>query len=115
MPEPIPFEISAEVEEWLSKIPLRPDREPGFSCSPRYGVYDGDKLKEEFLGDHYVVTHASADAWRSVHAIQLVIGARTFWIPPDTLDKLHGKTLSMIEVNVSKQKEPKIRVFVVAR
>jgi hypothetical protein len=111
---PFPFEVSAEVNEWLSKIPSLANREPGFSWVPRYGKYAGDKLKEEFVGDHYVITHASVDAWHSAQAIQVMIGARRFWVPADMLDKLRGKTLSVIRSNVSKQDGPEIRTFLVA-
>ncbi len=115
MSAPLPFTVSAEAEEWLSQIPLRPGKDPGFSCSPRYGVYEGNDLVEEFRGEHYSIVHTSSEAWLSVHGIQVVIATRTFWVPRDTLDKLRGKTLTVIETNVSPQQhEPKIRAFLVA-
>jgi len=115
MPDPLPFSVSSEVEKWLSQIPPVPNKQPGFSCSPRYGVYGGDDHLEEFKGEHYSIAHTSSEAWLSVHAVQVVIATRAFWIPQDTLDKLRGKTLTVIEVNVSRtQHEPKIRAFLVA-
>ena len=115
MPDPLPFAVSVEVEEWLSQIPALPDTQPGFSCSPRYGVFKGDDLVEEFKGDHYSIVHTSSEAWLSVHATEVIIAARAFWITPAALDKLRGKTLIVIETNVSrKQHDPKIRKFLVA-
>jgi hypothetical protein len=115
MPAPLPFAVTAEVEAWLSQIPPRPDKQPGFRCSPRYGVFKGDDLEEEFEGEHYSIIHASSEAWLSLHAIQVVIATRAFWISPETLDKLRDKTLTVIEINASRKKhETKIRKFVVA-
>jgi len=115
MSEPRPFEVSVEVEKWLSKIPVRAGKQPGFSCSPRYGVFEGDKLIEEFIGEHYSIAHTSSDAWASLHAVQVTIGTCSFWIAPDTLEKLRGKTLTVIQANVSRdQHAPKIRAFLVA-
>src|SRR5688572_919627 len=112
MPEPLPFTVSVEAKEWLSQIPSLPDKQPGFSCSPRFGVISNDELVEEFMGEHYAIAHTSTEAWLSLHAIQVVIATRAFWISPDTLDKLRGKTLTVIQANVSrKQHEPKLRAF----
>jgi hypothetical protein len=114
MVDPLPFYVSAEVEKWLLAIPLRPDTQPGFSCAARFAVYRGAELVEEFVGEHYSIAHASLETWDSLVAIQVAIGARAFWIPKDTLDKLRGKMLKVIHTNVSKQEEPKIRSFLVA-
>jgi hypothetical protein len=112
---PLPFEVSIEVEKWLSQIPPLPDKQPGLSCSPRYGVYKGDQLVEEFSREYYVVAHTSTEAWLAVNAVQVVIGARTFWIEPNALDKLRGKTLTLIRTDVSRiQDDPKIRAFLIS-
>ena len=115
MPAPLPFSVSAESEAWLSQIPPHPDKEPGFSCSPRYAVFKSDDIVEEFPDEHYSIVHTSSEAWLSVHAVQVFIAARAFWIMPDTLDKLRGKTLTVIETNVSPKKyASKMRSFLVA-
>lgn len=115
MPDSVPLAVTTEAKEWLLHVPSVPGKEPGFSCSPRYGVYNGDELIEEFNAEHYSITHASREAWLSMRAIQVIIGTRPFWIQPDTLEKLQRKTITVIQKDVSrKPDEPKIRSFLVA-
>ena len=115
MRDSLPFAVSSEVEEWLLRVPSRPDMEPGFCCSPRYGVYHGKELVEDFTGEHYVISFVSREAWLSLSAVQVVIATRAFWLDPETLNKLRGKTLTVIQADVSRrQYESKMRAFIVA-
>lgn len=111
VPVPCPFAVSAEVEAWLASILVRPHRHPGFSCSPRFGVYKGKELVEEFVGEHFRIVQASLEAWLSHEASQVVVAARPFWILPKDLESLRGKTLSKVYFDVSPSKK---RPFVVA-
>jgi len=114
-PDSLPFAVSVEAQEWLSQVPLLPGKQPGFSCSPRYGLYKGDKLIEEFSKEHYVIAQTSSGAWESVDAVQVTIATREFWVTPDTVEKLRGRTLTVIQANVSREQQaPKIRAFLVA-
>ena len=53
MPDSVPLAVSAEAKEWLLHVPSVPGKEPGFSCSPRYGVYKGEELIEDFGSAKY--------------------------------------------------------------
>jgi hypothetical protein len=116
MTNDLPFFVSEEAMEWLLSLPVYPDREPGFVNSPRYGVFCGSQLIEEFVGDHLSFTFAPPLDWRdSRNATAFQIGGRPFWIPSETLSNLHGRTLRIVEVDVSVGDSPvSIRRFLVS-
>lgn len=83
-------------------LPVFPDQEPGFVSSPRFGVFRGSQLIEEFIGDHFSFSFAPPQDWRdSRGATALLIGGRPFWIMADTLSKLSDMTLRVVEVDVA--------------
>lgn len=112
-----PFAASPEIEQWLLSVPAGTDgKEPGFSCSPRYGVTQGNELIESFEGDHYSITYAAPEDWGSFCPAQQVdIAGRLFWIASDNLDKLRGKTLTALHADVGQGRHTdRVRRFVVA-
>jgi len=111
---PLPFQLSPEAETWLSRLPRKDGQAPGFVCSPRYGVYRGTDLVEEFGGAHYYFIYATNGDWASERsATPLVIGNREFWVTSETLDGLRGKTLAVVQSDVGK-KQAVVREFLVA-
>jgi hypothetical protein len=110
----LPFQLSPEAEAWLSRLPRKEGQAPGFVCSPRYGVYRGADLVEEFGGAHYSFVYAAPVDWASERsATPLVIGDREFWFTSETLDGLRGKTLAVVRSDVGK-KQSVVREFLVA-
>lgn len=102
MTNDLPFFVSDEAMEWLMSLPTYPDREPGFVSLPRYGVFRGSQLIEEFVGDHFSFTFAPPQDWRDNRgATAFVIGRQPFWLSSDTLSKLSGMTLGVVEVDVA--------------
>jgi hypothetical protein len=110
----LPFQLSPEAEEWLSRLPQNEGQAPGFVCSPRYGAHRGAELVEEFSTAHYAFVYASPADWEFERgATPLVIGDREFWITPGTLDGLRGKTLAVVQSDVG-TKHSIVREFLVA-
>jgi hypothetical protein len=102
-----PFSVSPEAMRWLMELPTFPDKQPGFFCSPRFGVYRGAELIEEYLGDHFSFGFAPPDEWLgSREAMPYTIGGRPFWITDDILTRLSGATLSVIETDVACGEHP---------
>ena len=102
MTSELPFSITSEAMEWLMSLPTYSGRQPGFVSSPRFGTYRGSQLIEEFVGDHFSFTFAPPHDWHeSRGAIAFLIGGRPFWICSDTLSKLSGTTLRVVEVDVA--------------
>jgi hypothetical protein len=98
----LPFFVTTEAMEWLMRLPTYPDRQPGFVSSPRFGVCRGSQLIEEFVGDHFSFTFAPPHDWLdSRGATAFLIGGRPFWISADTLSKLSGMTLRVVEIDVA--------------
>jgi hypothetical protein len=95
MHTPLPFKVSPDAELWFLRVPTILDKQPGIS---RTGA-DGDKYGEptkEFSGEHYSIVYDSPERWVAAHgAVCLLIAHREFWIPPDTLETLRGKTLAV--------------------
>lgn len=112
----LPFFVSHEVLEDLMALPAYFDREPGVVSSPRYGVYRGSLLVEEFVGDHFSFTYAPPREWLdSRDATAFQIAGRPFWISSDTLSKLTGRTLRAVEADVAVGDSPmSIRKFLIA-
>ncbi len=111
----LPFFVSDEAMEWLLSLPNYTDREPGFVSSPCFGVFRGSLLIEEFVGDHFSFTFSPPHEWRGNRdAAAFVIGRRPFWLSSDTISKLAGKTLGVVEVDVAVGGSPvSIRKFLV--
>lgn len=101
----------------LMTLPQETDREPGFACSPRYGVYRGNKVIEWFEGEHFTFTFATPMEWREDRASKgFLIGGRRFCISPQILTKLQNATLTLVEIDVSGNDNPsRIRQFLIAR
>lgn len=115
MTEELPFSVSIEAMQFLMQLPTSSDRQPGFVCSPRYGVFRGHDLVEEFVGDHFSFSFATPHEWLgSRAATAFTIGERPFWITPDILAKLSGTTLSVVESDVAVGGRPAcIRKFLI--
>jgi hypothetical protein len=113
---PLPFSLSPNANAWLSRLPAKPDEELGFVCSPRYGLSSGSEVVELFIREHYAFVHAKPDVWsKDRGAVRFTIGEKAFWFTPDILERLDGKTLDVIRVDVGQgQHRGRYREFLVA-
>ena len=103
MAKPLPFIVSAEAAEWLSQITAEPDSQPGLSYTLGFDALQDGEIVEEFWGEHYSVGYDSPERWVSVHsAIPLSVAGREFWFRPDTIERLRGKTLTLVQREVGR-------------
>ena len=111
-----PFDTSDDARALLESLPCVEGREPGFTCSPRYQVSRGNEILESYEGEHYNFVQAPPENWQTERSAQrLLINNRGYWITPDLLKNLTGKSLKVIEVMVGRGKEAgKVRKFLVA-
>jgi len=116
MQAPLPFTVSAEAEHWLSQVSPLPDSEPGISYTLGYDSQEDGEIVEEFWGEHYSIGYDSPERWVSVHsAIRLSIAGHEFWLEPQTIDTLRGKTLTLVQREVGRGKDAgKVRDILVA-
>jgi dihydropteroate synthase len=111
----LPFNVSSEVERFLREVTGPPKRYPGFLCSPRYEMHREKEVLERFESEHYSIVWTSLESWHSVCAHEVLIAGRQFWITPEILSTLCGKTLSVIETDVGVSPHPSMmRRFIVA-
>jgi hypothetical protein len=116
MPAPLPFTVSPEAAHWLSQVSSLPDSQPGISYTLGYDSQEDGAIVEEFLGEHYSIGYDSPERWVSVHsAVRLSIAGHEFWLRPQTIDTLRGKTLTLAEWEVGRGKYAgKVRDILVA-
>ena len=83
-----------------------PGMQPGIVRTFRYDVHSKEgELTEEYVGEHYSVGFDSPQTWASAHsAICVTLAHREFWLRPDTVDTLRGKTLTVIQRDVGRGK-----------
>ncbi len=116
MATPLPFTVSPEAKEWLSRITAEPDSQPGISYTLGFDAQQDGEIVEEFWGEHYSVGYDSPERWVSVHsAVSLSVAGREFWFPPDTIERLRGKTLTLVHRDVGRGRHAgKVRDLLVA-
>jgi len=116
MPAPLPFNVSSSAEERLRAVGSVPDMQPGIFRTFRYEAHKDGELSEQFDEEHYTIGFDSLEKWVSVRSgIQVTIAGRDFWLPPDTVDTLRGKSLTLIQREVGRGKYAgKIRDLLVA-
>jgi hypothetical protein len=116
MSVPLPFTVSPEAEQWLSQIRTTPDSQPGISYTLGYDSQMDGEILEEFWGEHYSIGYDSPERWISVHrAAQVSIAGGAFWLDPQTVDTLRGKTLTLAQKEVGRGKHAgKVRELLVA-
>ena len=112
----LPFRLSINAKAWLSTLPEKPDEELGFVCSPRYVVSNGSEVIESFARDHYAFVHAKPDVWsKDRAAVRFTIDERAFWLTPEIRERLEGKMLDVIRVDVGQgSHQGRFREFLVA-
>jgi hypothetical protein len=113
---PAPFVVSPEAEAWLSQHVAEPDSEPGLSYTLGFDALQDGELIEEFWGEHFSVGFDSPERWVSVHsAVLLSIAGHEFWCEPDTIERLRGKTLTLVQREVGRGSHAgKVRDILVA-
>jgi hypothetical protein len=106
MSAPVPFNVSPEAEQFLMQSAILPDMQPGISYTLGYEVNSLDgELTEEFRGEHFSIGYDTPATWRSDRlAVQVQIAGRSFWIASATLDKLRGKTMTLLRCDVGRGK-----------
>lgn len=116
MSAPPPFVVTPKAERWLMHVGNVPDMQPGIHRTFRYDIHKDGELTEEFDGVHYSVGFDTAQSWVAVRSgIRVTIARREFWLPPDTVDSLRGKTLTLIQQDVGRGRHAgKIRDLLVA-
>lgn len=98
MPTPLPFAVTPEAEQWLLQVSDVPNKQPGIFRTFRYEIHKDGELAEEFDGEHYSVGYDLPEGWASEpSAIRVTIAHRDFWLPPDTVNALRSKTLSVVQ------------------
>jgi hypothetical protein len=103
MPAPLPFAVSPEAEQYLLQASTSADRQPGISYTLGYDSRQDGEIIEEFWGEHYSIGYDSPDRWVSVHsAVAVCIAGRDFWLRRDTLERLGGKTLTLVQREVGR-------------
>jgi hypothetical protein len=103
MSAPLPFNVSGSAEERLREVGSVPNMQPGIFRTFRYEAQKDGELSEQFDEEHYTIGFDSPESWVSVRSgILVTIADREFWLPPDTLDTLRGKTLTLVQREVGR-------------
>ena len=99
----LPFNVSSSAEDRLRKVGSVPNMQPGIFRTFRYEAHKDGELSEQFDEEHYTIGFDSPASWLSVRSgIQVTIAGREFWLPPDTVAGLRGKTLTLIQCEVGR-------------
>jgi hypothetical protein len=97
MPTELPFEISAAASERLANAVAVPNLEIGIVRDLNFKVLSPEgELTDAFEGEHYSISHDGREAWSERLAVQVRIAGREFWVAPDALEHLKGKTLTLM-------------------
>ena len=112
----LPFYLSPDALDWLSRLPEKEGEELGFVSAPRYGMSRGNEIIESFDREHYAFVHAKPAIWSEDRsALRYSVGERSFWFMPEILQGLEGKTLEVIRVDVGHGRHSgRFREFLVA-
>jgi hypothetical protein len=103
MSAPLPFTVSTEADQRLRRVAEVPDKEPGIFYTFRYDIQKDGELREEFNEEHYSIGFDSPENWVSVRSgVRVTIAGREFWLSPDTVDRLKGKRLAVIQREVGR-------------
>lgn len=95
----LPFKLSAAAENRLVSAAAVPNMEPGIVREFRFEVYNKNgKLTDSYDEEHYAIAFNTPEGWATIQsAVRARIASREFWLPPDTLESLRDKTLSLIQ------------------
>jgi len=112
----LPFYLSRDAHDWLSRLPEKEGEELGFVSSPRYAMTRGDEVIESFDREHYAFVHAKPAVWSDDRsALRFTVGERPFWLMPEILRSLEGRTLEVIRVDIGHVRHSgRFREFLVA-
>ena len=116
MSVPLPFNVSSLAEGRLREVGSLPNMQPGIFYTFRYEAHKDGELSEQFDEEHYTIGFDSPESWASVRSgVQVMIAGREFWLPPDAVDTLRGKTLTLIQRDVGRGRYAgKVRDLLVA-
>jgi hypothetical protein len=92
-----PFEISTAALDRLANAAAVPNQEIGIGRDLSFKVLSPEGVvTDAFEGEHYSISHEAREAWSERLAVQVRIAGREFWVAPDALEHLKGKTLTLI-------------------
>ena len=112
MPEPLPFHVSPEAEEYLRRVSVQPDKEVGISLASRFTVYNRERqMTDSYEGPHFTVGWHEPGVWSGIRA---EIAGREFWITPPSVEALRGKILTLIHRYDGEKQRGRIRDLLVA-
>jgi hypothetical protein len=110
-----PFEISAAALQRLTSAATVPNQEIGIGRDLSFRLLSPEgELTDAFEGEHYSISHDTRNAWSERRAEQFSIAGREFWVPPDAIEHLKGKTLTLIRRYEGPKQRGKVQSVLIA-
>src|SRR5687767_5104213 len=94
MSEPLPFHVSPEVAEYIRRVAVIPEMEAGISlCLKITAQNDAGEITDCYDAPNFTIGWHAPGIW---DCPSYQIAGREFFITPQTLEALAGKTLRVL-------------------